>query len=33
MYGVEETVQAQDICTASEPVPIWICLFDGLWQY
>jgi hypothetical protein len=26
-------MQAQDICTASDTVRIWICLFDGLWQY
>ena len=30
MYGIEEAIQAQDSCTASDRVPIWICLYDGL---
>jgi hypothetical protein len=30
MYGIEGAMQAQDICTASDTVRIWICLFDGL---
>jgi len=33
MYGIEEAMQAQDICTASDKLPIWICVFDDLWQY
>lgn len=33
MYGIEEAMQAQDICTAIDKLPIWICVFDDLWQY